>query len=136
VRRARDNPKSGGDPRTAAATRTDRRNEKMTETSDVPAATPRGPGLRQLLELGVQNIPPEWRADLTAADGVTVWRLPYGYLMWVPGDPEESAANGDGVPGDLLRIQTYARALGCDFVLFDEDAEPTGELPIWEGADA
>jgi hypothetical protein len=32
----------------------------------------------------------------------------------------------------VLTIQRYARTLGCDYVLFDADADRDDDLPIWD----
>jgi hypothetical protein len=56
-----------------------------------------------------------------------------GWLMWVPNDPDQSAAvMVDRVPETVLAIQRYARALGCDYVLFDADANRVDDLPTWD----
>jgi hypothetical protein len=54
----------------------------------------------------------------------------YGCWVWVPDNPGDWDACK--VPDELLRVLLYARGLGCEWVLFDRDAERVAELPIWE----
>lgn len=59
--------------------------------------------------------------------------LEYGWLMWVPSDPDDSAAlDADDIPLVILDVQLYARKHDCDYVLFDPDAEIDPNLPTWE----
>jgi hypothetical protein len=73
-----------------------------------------------MLDLSTMHLPEQLGDDshpgLPAVDGVVAYRLPYGFLMWVPDDPVQHAADyGDrdvegGVPPEILRIQIYALA--------------------------
>jgi hypothetical protein len=71
--------------------------------------------------------------------GVTVYDLDgYGWLMWVPKDPDEHSRNyhdedeDEGIPEAILTVQRYARALGCDYVRFDRDGDVNADLPTWD----
>jgi hypothetical protein len=52
--------------------------------------------------------------------------------MWVPPDPQVHAEEHPGLPPEVLTIQRYARARGCDYVRFDADADQVGDLPTWD----
>jgi hypothetical protein len=55
-----------------------------------------------------------------------------GFWLWVPNDPRESAlADVDDMPEWVLAVQLRARDLGCDYVLFDPDAEELDGLSVW-----
>ncbi|WP_432830850.1 hypothetical protein [Dactylosporangium sp. CA-092794] len=64
-------------------------------------------------------------------DGVIAYQLEHGWLMWVPPDPDAHAADHPDLPGEVVAVQRYARHLGCDYVLFDADADQVGALPAW-----
>jgi hypothetical protein len=93
--------------------------------------------VRLFLDLSTDHLPrdpddPDERVNPNSFDGVTAYRLRYGWLMWVPDDPDESAAVMDEeVPPEILTIQRYARRLGCDYVLFDDEARQVDDLPIF-----
>jgi hypothetical protein len=46
--------------------------------------------------------------------------------------PPTHAGDDPDLPPEVLTIQRYARALGCDDVLLDADADPFGDLPTWD----
>lgn len=92
------------------------------------------PRIRQILDLSTSHLPfDHWATVLDTVEGVVAYELDYGWLMWVPDDPDDSD-EGDGhvLPGSILKIQRYARKHGCDYVLFDRDAEVDPALPTWE----
>ena len=67
--------------------------------------------------------------------GTPVQPLEHGALLWIPDDPKASAeagTDGETTAPEVLAIQLFARGLGCDYVLFDADAEETDELPRWD----
>ena len=53
--------------------------------------------------------------------------------MWVLPDPAMWADKHPALPAELLTIQRYARAWGCDYILFDADADQIDELPTCDG---
>ncbi len=53
--------------------------------------------------------------------------------MWVPPDPQAHAVGHPDLPPEVLAIQRYARALGCDYVLFDADATRSAICPPGTG---
>ncbi|MFG1872108.1 DUF5983 family protein [Micromonospora arborensis] len=91
------------------------------------------PQIRKLLDLSIVHLPEQYSSEpLTGAPGVTAYEMIYGWLMWVPDDPNESSANGDEpVPNEILLIQLYARLYDCDYVLFDRGAEINADLPTY-----
>jgi len=81
------------------------------------------PDIRVLLDLSTAHLPEHLGCGgLGTAPGVVAYPTERGWLLWVPDDPDESAAIGDAVPAVVLAIQRYARAHGCDYVLFDAGA--------------
>jgi hypothetical protein len=94
---------------------------------------PTGDPVRPVLDLSTHHLP---RAigptGLTGEEGVTAYPLPHGYLMWVPTDPEATAADYPTLPGVVLAVMRYARARGCDYVLFDQEGAVVADLPTWE----
>jgi len=89
--------------------------------------------VRRLLDLSTAHLPEHLGSHgLSTHDGVIAYELPHGWLMWVPPDPPTHAADYPDVPPEVLAIQRYARRLGCDFVLFDADAEQVDDLPTWD----
>jgi hypothetical protein len=93
---------------------------------------PADAAIRTVLDLSTAHLPePLGSHGLADEDGVIAYPLPYGWLMWVPPDPDEHAADHPDLPPDVLTIQRYARRLGCDYVLFDRDAERVDDLPTW-----
>jgi len=75
--------------------------------------------------------PPTFRrtsagTGLSGVDGVIAYQLEHGWLMWVPPDPDERAGDHTDLPDEVLAVQRYARHLGCDYVLFDVDADQVG----------
>jgi len=100
---------------------------------------PTQPAVRKVLELSTAHLPEQMYAELNGYDGVVADPLPYGTLLWVPDDPDEHAAGYgdepevfDGVPPEVLAVQRYARAQGCDHVRFDCDAATIPDLPTWD----
>ena len=50
-----------------------------------------------------------------------------------PDDPQSFHDFADEpAPDEVLAVQLHARGLGCDYVLFDGDAEVDPQLPIWQ----
>jgi hypothetical protein len=53
-----------------------------------------------------------------------------GWFVWAPDEPE--AFGPDDLPDNLRRVLSYARAHGCDRVLFDRGAEVDEHLFAWQ----
>ena len=91
--------------------------------------------IRTVLNLSTAHLPPHLGTPggLDSTPGVIAHATDTGFLLWVPEDPDESAqATTDPVPDEVLAIQRYARRWGCDYVLFDADADQIGDLPTWD----
>jgi hypothetical protein len=91
------------------------------------------PNIYLLLDLSTTHLPEHLRDDLDSVDGLTARALPFGWLLWVPEDPDAHAADyADAFPAEVLLIQRYARGLRCDYVLLDRDADTDDQLPTWD----
>ena len=91
------------------------------------------PRIRSFLDLSTNHLPQQVLEELTTLDSVVAYATTYGALLWVPDDPESSHHFADDPPPDeVLAVQLYARGLGCDYVLFDGDAEVDSHLPTWQ----
>jgi hypothetical protein len=95
--------------------------------------------VRRLLDLSIAHLPqemgdPNGACPLHTVDGVTAYQMRHGWLMWVPDDPDERSREyeADPVPEAVLAVQRAARALDCDWVMFDQDADTIDGLPVWE----
>ncbi len=105
---------------------------------------PRPEDIRLMLNLSTAHLPERIAARdddperLNSYDGVIAYPTRHGWLLWVPDDPAEHAADygdpadGDGVPAEVLAVQVYARSGDCDWVMLDADAERDPALPVWE----
>lgn len=108
--------------------------DRQEAAADTFAAS-RPDAIRKMLDLSTAHLPQAYGdADgLTSVDGVVAYTTEYGFITWVPDDPQDNADAYDGmVPSSVLTIQKYARALGCDYVLFDRDGPVNPNLPTWE----
>jgi hypothetical protein len=90
--------------------------------------------IRTILDLSTAHLPAHLGGRaLSGEDGVIAYELEgYGWLMWVPPDPDGHAADHPALPAQVLAIQRYASERGCDFVLFDRDADILSDLPTWD----
>ena len=90
--------------------------------------------IRRVLDLSTAHLPEHLGSHgLSGEDGVTAYDLDgYGWLMWIPPDPDSHAADYPGLPAEVLTIQRYARQRGCDYVLLDQDADIIDGLPTWD----
>jgi hypothetical protein len=103
--------------------------------------------VRRVLDASTEHLPRQIAAQLPSWPGVIAYPLStsdehFGWLLWVPDDPEARAAeypddpdsedSQDGVPAEVLTLWRYARSLGCDYVLLDRDAERIDGLPTWD----
>src|SRR6266545_1022559 len=90
--------------------------------------------IRRVLVLSTAHLPEHLgRHRLCDEYGVVASDLDgYGWLMWVPPDPDSHAADYSGPPAEVLTIQRYARQRGCDYVLLGQDADIIDGLPTWD----
>lgn len=92
--------------------------------------------VRRLLDLSTAHLPQKTCNYLSEFEGVIAYpkrteTADFGWWLWVPEDPQEHASTYH-YPAAILTIQLYARSLGCDWVMFDRDADAIDELPRWE----
>jgi hypothetical protein len=91
------------------------------------------PVIRTFLDLSTAHLPEAVCDRLSAQPGVVAYCTTQGWLMRVPDNPDEHALHSDEpIPDVVLSIQRYARAMDCDYVLFDADADQVGDLPAWQ----
>ena len=91
------------------------------------------PDISTLLDLSTAHLPEQICDRLGAIPGVIAYQTAYGWLVFVPNHPEQpNAHTGAQVPEVVLRILRYARAAGCDYVLFEADADQIDALPTWD----
>lgn len=94
--------------------------------------------VRRLLDLSTGHLPAAVCLTLSGFDGVVAYRTDYGWLLWVPGHGEDvdlvndHNADYDEIPAEVTAVQRYARALGCDYVLFDQDGPLNDDLKHWD----
>jgi len=97
------------------------------------------PPVRRFLDLSTAHLPQALR-DAVPGDLRTAWGSAhvavldyYGFWLWVPDDPVEASDLGgdEPVPPEVLAIQLRARALECDYVLFDADGARDDDLPLF-----
>jgi hypothetical protein len=114
----------------------------MTETPKLPTIhdhpAPHRDWWRRLLDVSTAHLCPSTREELTGWDWAHSSALPggpysdYGWLIWVPTDLAEYAADGGSpVPADLLHVLAYAQHHGAEFILFDRDAAAHDGLPLY-----
>ncbi len=91
------------------------------------------PTIRKMLDLSTAHLPARFfepGCDLSGAD-----LTESGMLLWVAADPAADAAPGaseDDRAPEVLAVRRYARAQGCDYILFDVNAGVCPDLPTWE----
>jgi hypothetical protein len=92
------------------------------------------PEIRKTLVLSTAHVPAP-----DAHVGGSIWQefgpsdVPgWTWFLWVPDDPQASSDTQEEETAHwALQVQLRARALGCDYVLFDVDGERDSALPTW-----
>lgn len=113
------------------------------------------PETRKLLTLSTSHLPQDLLKRLHRTPGVVADQTRHGALLYVPNmdtiregeaivrdaaelrkahddDPSQWIAT---VPPEVVRIWRFARRLGCDYVLFDQDGpveKGRAGLPTWD----
>ncbi len=91
---------------------------------------------RKILVLSTAHLTLATNQWLDSHDPKTEWPAcggPYGPHGWFFYASEENLGLGrTHIPDDLFAVMTYARKLGCDNILFDQDADKIDALPSWE----
>ena len=88
------------------------------------------PEIRKFLTLSTAHVTNETRLilDETSTKDWPVFGFG-GVYGWVIYAHDENLGE---IPEDLWRVIEYARANGCDYVMFDADADMIEELPHYE----
>ncbi len=94
-------------------------------------AAPAAYQVRTFLDITTGHLPKRICERLGSYEAVVAYETTWGWFMWVPQDPDDPD-NTAGVPAEVLAVQRYARRYGCDYVLFDSDAETVEGLPVWD----
>jgi hypothetical protein len=94
-------------------------------------ATGRDLVIRQFLDLSTAHLRRQTCDNLGSYEGITAYHTTYGWLMYAPDNARVRAEEYDW-PAELAPIITLARAHGCEYVLFDADAEQTRRLPAYD----
>lgn len=94
------------------------------------------PVIRSVLELSTAHLPEEYGSELSNESldkqmYLSADALECGFLLWLPSDPEDYY-EGEDIPPEIVRVMTYARSHGAQYVRFDRDAEIVPDLPTWE----
>lgn len=88
--------------------------------------------VRSFLDASTAHLPQHICQNLNSFEGVIAYEHgEYGWLLWVPDDVDEHNVDGQ-VPDEVTALQKFARDLGCDYVLLDQDASKIDDLPTWE----
>ena len=53
-----------------------------------------------------------------------------GFVVYA--DPEKLIEEDSSIPADLLKTMRFARDQGCEWIMFDRDEGPIGELPLYD----
>jgi hypothetical protein len=94
------------------------------------------PTIRHFLDLSTAHLAPAGQsyldscADPASASCLPACKTAYGWFVYATDDP--GAYSEAELPPHLRRICAYARAHGCDYILFDADAPADNELPTFD----
>lgn len=102
--------------------------------------TTENPNIFKLLDLSTGHLPEEVFENLKSFDGVTAYKIDYGYLLHVPEDVDKHFSEyvDDDEPEEyrtppaLLVVLRHARKLGCDYILLDQDGRDDPDLPAYD----
>lgn len=95
--------------------------------------------VRKFLDLSTAHLPYEIAvgdemdgSPLRKLAGVTAYEHDaYGWFVHVPNLADVDTYDYSTVPDALRTVWDYARSLGCDYVLFDRDADVDDALPVY-----
>lgn len=90
------------------------------------------PFIRRFLDLSTSHMTPETREGWTMGIGRPGWATPteFGFFVWA-GTEEDEEPDAD-LPEDVATCRRFARCLGCDYLLFDADADTIDALPTFD----
>ncbi len=90
------------------------------------------PNVRRFLDLSTAHLSPAIRdlwtlsPDLIPPPGGSTR---YGFFIWSGADDLDIAE--EDMPAEVKACQLYARSVGCDYILFDADAEQVEGLEVF-----
>ena len=90
------------------------------------------PVTRAMLELSTAHVCRETAEMLETSDGGLPFGIRRDAYSWFLGVPEPAMEAVTVLPSDLVACFALARSLGCDFILFDADADRTSVLEAFE----
>lgn len=87
------------------------------------------PDIRKMLMLSTGHV--TWETSKLLDDPQNPWVMTsqwgtYGWFVYAHDD------NLDEMPGELAHIMRYARVHGCEYILFDCDADVIDDLPVFQ----
>jgi hypothetical protein len=88
--------------------------------------------IRNFLDLSTSHLSEETCRDLNSISGITAHETTHGWLLYAPEEGADELAEDGDWPAELLPIVELARSNGCEYVLFDRDAETTDLLPTFD----
>lgn len=96
-------------------------------------AEPDQPNVRRFLDLSTVHLSPATRDDWDGDSSRPSWAYPtsYGWFVWAGSD--DTNEEEDGLPAEVVACRKFARTLGCDYILFDADAETVEGLEVFDG---
>ncbi|MDQ0301386.1 hypothetical protein [Ancylobacter polymorphus] len=91
---------------------------------------PEHPNVRRFLDLSTAHMKPRTRAEWGLAAPGHVHPTEYGFFVWA-GDHEDDETD-EGWPPEVTACRRFARSLGCDYLLFDGDADTVEGLEVFD----
>lgn len=90
--------------------------------------------IRKFLDISTSHLKPE---TLTALTDRPLERLPFSGgptpYGWFAYTHDENCGEGDArIPDEMFACMKHARALDCDYVMFDCDSEVIEGLPVFD----
>lgn len=86
--------------------------------------------VRKFLDLSTAHLKPGTREEWTLNRPTHVHATEYGFFVWA-GDRNDEMTD-DGWPEEAVACRRFARQQGCDYLLFDADADRLCELEEFE----
>jgi hypothetical protein len=89
--------------------------------------------VRKFLDISTGHLTQETRDKLDHGEITsTYYPMTYGWFVWVPDEPMLPENEPERWPDDLRECILYARSQGCDYIMFDGDAEYCDELRAYD----
>lgn len=96
------------------------------------------PKFFKMLDLSTNHLTEDLGQELNAIPGVIADHREYGWLLWVPEDIDDHVAEYSAedaehpIPDVIVGIWRFAEKHGCQYVLFDSEADRVPDLPDYE----